>query len=44
MAGTRDERPPRSAAGCLLLWLVALPQPAPAQGWGGALGYGTDNV
>lgn len=45
MAGTRDDRLLRRATGCLLLlWLVALPQPAPAQGWGGALGYGTDNV
>jgi hypothetical protein len=44
MAGTRDERPLRSGTACLLLWLVTLPQPAAAQGWGGALGYGTDNV
>lgn len=44
MAGTRDERPLHRATACLLLWLVALPQTAPAQGWGAALGYGTDNV
>lgn len=44
MAGTRDERPLRRGTGCLLLWLVALAQPAAAQGWGGAIGYGTDNV
>lgn len=44
MAGPRDQRPLRCATRALLLCLVVLPQPATAQGWGGALGYGTDNV
>jgi len=44
MAGTRDERPIRRGTAGLLLWLAALPPAATAQGWGGAIGYGTDNV
>jgi uncharacterized protein (TIGR02001 family) len=44
MAGNRHEPFLRRGAGWLLLWLAALAGAAQAQGWSGAVGYGSDNV
>lgn len=43
MAGTRNDRYPRGIAGLLLIAAAASGR-VQAQGWGGSLGYGTDNV